>query len=341
MLIRNASLGLCALLGSCSVVLDSDKKQCTADDQCGLFHDKPIYQCVENYCEQVSCTQDASCRARGDFICESNVCAQAQCVRDQDCKSGEMCTQGRCADPVFGCFDQMQPLTSSEPASLQFKLYSYGEPLPVNNLKIKVCKGADLACNSPVSADSTYDQGTLTITGLENGTRYNIRMTGEDALGQPFLEAEYYMQRPVVGATVEADKLEMLPENMVALLAFSADLEWDPTKGLVLTQIFGCDNKPLAGVSIADNMMAFPFYLSSGLPNPDATTTDPEGIAGFINMEARNNTPLQHKLTFSYANTPMFSFTVAPRPKVVTFVQVYMGDFGTTLDRAETRPTRR
>jgi hypothetical protein len=343
MLYRNLTLGLCALLGSCSLVLDPDKKQCQSDDQCGVFHDKPTYQCLQSYCEQVTCNDDATCRARGDFICESNACAEAQCAEDKDCKDGEMCAQGRCGDPVFGCFDQMQSLTSSQPGSLQFKLLAYGEPKPVKNLSVRVCKAADLACNSPVSTENTYDdQGTLTINGLENGIRYNIRMTGDDSLGNPFIEAEYYMQRPIVGATIEADKLEMLPEQMVALLALSAGLEWDQTKGLVLAQTFGCDNKPLAGVSMVDNQMASPFYLAGGLPNPDANETDSAGVAGFLNMEARNNgTALQHKLTFSYKGDPMFSFTVAPRPKVLTFVQVYMGDFGTTLDRAANRPVKK
>jgi hypothetical protein len=61
-----------------------------------------------------------------------------------------------------------------------------------------------------------------------------------------------------------------------------------------------------------------------------------------LNMETRTGgSALQHKLTFSYAGDALFSFTVAPRPKVVTFVQVYMGDFGTTIDRADTPPVRR
>jgi hypothetical protein len=347
---RNRALGLCVLLGGCSLALSPDKKQCVSDDQCGLHNGKPIYQCVENYCEQISCTEDATCRSRGDFICESNICADAECVREADCGgAGKMCTEGRCTDPLdaenealFGCFDDKQTLTSSQPGSLQLKLLSY-DATTISNLTVRVCKAADLACNSPIAITHTYDdQGTLKISPLENGNRYNIRFSGEDAMGAAYLDAEYYMQRPIVGATVEADKLEMLPENMVQFVAASAGLVWDETKGLVLTQSFGCDLKPLAGVSVADTLTAFPFYINGGLPNPDATATGNEGVAGFLNMETRTGgSALQHKLTFSYHGDSLFSFTVAPRPKVVTFVQVYLGDFGTTLDRAEKPPTRR
>jgi hypothetical protein len=346
---RNRSLGVCLLMSGCSLALSPDKKQCVADDECGQHNGKPIYQCVENYCEQVSCNDDSTCRSRGDFICESNVCENAECSRDQDCKDQEMCAAGRCTDPrdaedeaLFGCFDVKQPLTSSQPGSLRLQLFSYGESAPVKDLKVVVCKAADLSCNTPVAATHTYENGTLTINGLENGNRYNIRFTGKDGSGSEFLEHEYYMQRPIVGATVEADKLEMVPRLLVDVVADSAGLLFDPAKGLVLTQTFGCDLKPLAGVSVTDSLMAVPFYLAAGLPNADATETDSAGVAGFVNMEARTSgAALQHKLTFNYAGDPMFSYTVAPRPNVVTFVQVYLGDFNTTIDRAETRPTRR
>lgn len=182
---RQASLLLALGIAGCSLVLDADKKQCTNDDQCGLHEGKPLYACVENFCENVSCSADRECQARGSFICESDVCREAQCQKSDDCsKDGDVCVEGRCDspvahNPVFQCFYQKQPLTSSEPASLKLKLLSYGNQEPVKDLKVKVCSIADLACNTPISVETSYDsEGMLTIKGIDNGSRYSIRSAG-------------------------------------------------------------------------------------------------------------------------------------------------------------------
>ena len=340
---RNASIVCALLVGGCSLVLDADPIQCSDDAQCGTFDNRPTYACVNHFCEQVRCSADSECRERGSFICESDVCQPAQCLQDDDCSTeGQLCMQGRCGDPVFGCFGQKQPLMSSEPAEVQVKLVVYGEAQPVKNLSVRVCGAVDLACNSPVRATHTYDDtGLLKIRGLENGTRYSIRFSGEDSTGEPLLDAEYYMQRPVVGFTPEADKLEMVPGILVGLLARSAGTDWNPDEGLVIAQTFGCDMKPLAGVSLGDNLAAFPFYIT-GVASANSTETDSAGVGGFVNMKVgTGGNPLQHKLTFSYSGSPMFSFTVAPRPGVVTFLALYMGDYGTTIDRSKSAPSLR
>lgn len=327
------------LFSGCSLVLDTDKQQCEQPADCGLFNEQPLYACVDNFCESVPCVADTECQKRGAFICgASRACEPALCLRNEDCtKAGESCTAGRCVDPLFQCFSQPQPLTSSEPAALRLKLLSYAEQKPVTDLEVRVCAVADLACNRPLDVQWSYDdQGMLTISKLDNGARYSIRFTGKDESGTPLLNHEYFMQRPVVGLTVEADKLEMVPEALVSVLASAAGTSWRPEQGLVLAQIFGCDLKPLANVSLTDNRTASLFYLT-GAASTSLTETDGSGVGGFVNMEVDDTgNALQHKLSFSYAGRPMFSFLVAPRPHVMTALAIYLGDYGTTVDRAPT-----
>ena len=343
MQLRNGWVGGLLLMGACSLALDPEKKQCSDDAECGLTNGKPLYSCVDNYCESISCSADSECQERGGFVCEANKCAEAECLQDANCSQpGQICTAGRCVDPVFGCFNQKQPLTSSDPAVLEVKILIYGNQEPVTNFGLKVCSSADLACNTPIKVTHSYDttSGVLRVMGLENGKRYGLRFTGTDSTGYPLQEAEYYMQRPVVGNTIEADKLEMLPELFALGLGESAGVPVDVNQALVLAQIFGCDNKPLAGVSLEDNRGGSLFYIT-GVPNPNTTETDSGGVGGFVNMEVNAGGAVQHKLTFSYGSSQMFAFTVAPRPKVLTFVQVYLGDYGSTIDRSENAPIRR
>jgi hypothetical protein len=332
-------VALAVVCSGCSLVLDTDKQQCTQPADCGLFNEQPLYACVDSYCEPVACATDTECQARGAFVCGmSRTCEPALCARNEECtRPGESCTLGRCVDPLFQCFSQPQPLASSEPAVVRLKLLSYADQKPVTDLKVRVCAIADLACNTPLDVQTSYDeQGMLTIGGLENRARYSIRFTGKDASGMPLLEHEYFMQRPVVGLTPEADKLEMVPESLVNVLASAAGTTWRPEQGLVLAQIFGCDLKPLANVSLTDNRPAGLFYLT-GAASTSLTQTDGSGVGGFVNMEVDNaGHAVQHKLSFSYAGRPMFSFLVAPRPHVMTALAIYLGDYGTTVDRAAT-----
>lgn len=336
MVFRTLSTAALVLVAGCSLVIDTEKKQCTQPQDCGLFNEQPLYACVQNFCEKPACTSDGECQSRGSFVCNANTCDPADCLADQNCtKAGQSCVAGRCTDPIFNCFGQKQPLVSNDPAVLRFKLVAYGETKPLTNLKVRVCATADLACNSPIPAEIAYDdQGILSISKLDNGVRYSLRFSASDSNGGPLLDAEYYMLRPVVGLTVEADKLEMVPEVLVSVLAQAAGTTWVKDQGLVLSQVFGCDNKPLAGVSLNDNRVGSLFYLT-GAANTSTTETDGSGTGGFVNMEVDNaGNAIQHKLTFSYGGRPMFSFLVAPRPRVLTFVQVYLGDYGTTSDRA-------
>jgi hypothetical protein len=123
-------------------------------------------------------------------------------------------------------------------------------------------------------------------------------------------------------------------------LADSAGAEVDMTKGIVLAQLFGCDNKPLAGVSATDSRQATLFYLT-GTTNTVATATDPSGQVGWINMEVSDDgAPRQHPLNFTYNGQMMYTFTAAPRPGVLTFLFLYLPDYGTTTARGSKALTR-
>jgi hypothetical protein len=325
-----------SLVAGCTVLTDTEKKQCTKPADCGMFEGAPIYACEENVCRFVSCNKDADCAARGKFICQETECAPAECVSNDNCgEEGETCVAGRCLDALFHCFDDKVPLMSEEEPVLAVDVVTFSSHMPVKELEVKVCVTADTACNNPVQVTPSYSaKGKLEIRGLENGKRYNIRLNAKDDVGNSYVEAEYYMQRPVIGYTQEADRFEMVTPLLLSGVGESAAVTYDASKGLVIAEIFGCDNKPLAGVSMIDNRDGTVFYLT-GTADPNASETNSLGQAGVVNMEVgAGGNPLLHKLTFSYGAQDMFSFGVTPRPGVMTFVNIYMPDYGSTTDRA-------
>jgi hypothetical protein len=334
--LASALLLALALLAGCTVLTDTEKKQCKKASDCGMFKGAPVYACESNLCRYVDCNKDADCTARGNFICEQHECAPALCVKNEDCGAGgETCVEGRCLDALFYCFDDEVPLTSADEPVLAVDVVTFSDHVPLQDLEVKVCVLADTPCNSPVAATTTYSpQGKLEIRGLENGKRYSIRLTGKDGDGVPLVEADYYMQRPVIGYTQEADRFEMVLPILLDGVGESAGVPYDNTKGLVIAEIFGCDNKPLAGVSAIDNRDGTIFYLT-GTADPNTSETNSLGQAGVVNMEVgASGNPLLHKLTFSYGAQNMFSFGVTPRPGVLTFLNLYMPDYGSTTERA-------
>jgi hypothetical protein len=325
-----------SLAAGCSVLTDTEKKQCKKPEDCGTFEGAPTYACEAELCRYVDCNKDADCAARGKFICEQSSCTPALCISNDDCgESGETCVGGRCLDALFHCFDDKASLSSAQEPVLAFDVVTFSNHVPVNDLQVKVCVLADTPCNSPVAATTTYSaEGKLEIRGLENGKRYSVRLNGKDGSGHAFVEAEYYMQRPIVGYTQEADRFEMVLPLLLSGVGDSAGVPYDDTKGLVIAEIFGCDDKPLAGVSAIDNRDGTIFYLT-GTADPNASETDSVGQAGVVNMEVgASGNPLLHKLTFSYGAQNMFSFGVTPRPGVMTFLNLYLPDYGSTTDRA-------
>ncbi len=332
-------LGLMSLvLAGCTAILETDRKQCKSDMDCGELNGVALYSCERDFCTAVACTTDAECQALGGQVCEAQSCAPPLCTSDMECTtSGDSCVAGRCKNAQFHCFSEQPPLMVPEEPVLQFILRGYVDQKPVTNLEIQVCSTLDVACNSPIEAILEYDgtTGLTKLRGLENGRLYSLRFRATDSMGFPLQETDYVMQRPVVGLTEEAVPFELVPEGLITVLADSADTPYDPTKGTVLAQIFGCDDTPVAGVTATSNRAGTLFYLTSNV-DANATATDGSGQVGFVNMEtSESGAPRVSTLTFSRGGVPFYSFSVAPRPGILTYLYMYMPDYGTTTNRAQ------
>lgn len=331
-------LALGLAVGGCSTLLDTDKKQCTKDSDCGEKDGKALYLCENSFCKSVACTTDAECQDIGNLVCEQQVCAPALCTTNEECSAGLACSAGRCDDPILGCYDDTPPLSSSEPAALTLPVFQFFGDFPVQNLKVQVCDRLDVNCANPIPAEWDYVGTELTIRGLTNGQRYIIRLTGTDNDGNPLFPTDYIMMRPVVGATREVDSVELTPDFLPAYLAGTAGVDYDVKSAIVVAQVFGCDGKPLAGVSVLDSRGSGTlFYLTGEGADPTLTETDETGQVGFINLDtAADGNPFTHKLTFSYKGQPLYAFSVLPRPGVLNFLLMYMPDYKTT-DRLQTQ----
>jgi len=101
------------LLGGCSIVLDANKKQCSAHTDCLTLLDQDLsYACVNSFCVQQSCSNDAQCQGRGpDYavsVCGGDqLCQSAECNSNAECEArgavfaGSVCMDNACqAEPI-------------------------------------------------------------------------------------------------------------------------------------------------------------------------------------------------------------------------------------------------
>lgn len=171
-----------ALTSGCTLLLDTEKDQCSSDKDCSaLFGSTAPYLCTNNVCERPSCNSDRDCKERGGVfetaICSEaeRLCAPAECVDNAQCGVGQTCDtatnrcakrecdttedcrrskpsptvecmQGFCVDPTWSCIGQPddRKRSAGETGTLRVPLFSSfdGKPVPGSAWKARVCPPA-------------------------------------------------------------------------------------------------------------------------------------------------------------------------------------------------------
>lgn len=152
------SIGMAALLaGACSLVLEADKAQCAADEDCVI----PYVCGGAGFCEEAACDDDSDCRLSG--ICLENVCAAAECLQTEDCAADELCNTAtsRCVTASLASCDSAEDCAVYD-----------GAP---------VCTQADSVCRE-FECTRAEDCGTSPTVSCEMGACVDAQW---GCLGQP------------------------------------------------------------------------------------------------------------------------------------------------------------
>jgi hypothetical protein len=255
--IRVASwTALCALaLTSCSVALSGD---------------------------DVQCTSDADCEARGfaNATCEASACIATDEV-----------------DPIWGCVgevDEPTPDTSNR-ITVSLRLAYAAGGGPVTDAVVDVCARLDIGCTGADSDEfpkgiAPDANGVFTASVREGFDGY-MRVTG--TIGDPaedVMDTRVYVGRPLfVAPKVEEVRL-LLPNEYEALSAAIAQTAADPTRGTMIGLAVDCQGDAAAGVRFetpnADGESEEFYLIGQGpVKPPAAENTDKDGFGGFFNVE--------------------------------------------------------
>lgn len=251
------ALSFC-VLSACTVALDLGREQCEAARDCAeLGFDGAT--CVEGVCQVAtgsnsSSSSDASSSSTGD------------------------------PDPEWGCLGSFTTPMVAPGEKLvhnyRFELAIGAPGTPPADLAVKLCNKLDLECQNPLMNPVPDASGAITLE-LDPAFDGFIEATSSETL--PALVA---MQKPVV--LPQSQKVIRMASAAVrdALVAGTGEM-LDETKGVALVLTGNCSDQRAAGVSVASqdlDMTSVTFYFRGALPEPEATETDPQGAAGFINI---------------------------------------------------------
>lgn len=297
----------CAVPIGCSAIIDIHDWQCDTAAQC-------VHAQLGNACVDRVCVGESESSQQVD---------DGACTRDDQCsKATPRCMRGTCVSQnvadLFLCTDDEEE-SSSETIRYSFRVREYVSRESPENISVKACRTADVACKTPVASFADADGTGLVQLELPKGFLGFFEVKS-DAL--PVLS---YLTKPLRRDLMDRD-LQVSAMSTVTLLATTDMTEFDPSKGLALIEAFDCSGKPAGGVHFSESKNdSKPFYIVNSVPNSDVQVSayDPDhnvADGGFINLQ-----PGFLTFTARYGvNGPVLGeFNAAVRASTFTFIDMY------------------
>jgi len=282
------ALGLNAS-GGCSVAIDVDGKQCSADADC-------------------------TARDLGD-MCVHNVCVRSQTGGPDagpDDKKSDVPERFQCGADGSGSL--------SETVHYTFQVVEFVTRKAPEGLVVLACRNNDVVCADPSARYEDTNGTGLVELDLPFGF-----MGFFEVKSKVTLPALSYLTKPVLEDRRDRD-LQVASAKTVEGLAAIANMPFDETKGIVMIEAFDCTRMPAEGVHFTEAKGgSTAFYLVNHVPNAEVTASvydKDNNVAdgGFLNV-------MPGYVTFSAyygKDGPLLGeFNAAVRASTVTFIDMY------------------
>jgi hypothetical protein len=167
--------------------------------------------------------------------------------------------------------------------SVQFVDLSSGDVY--RNIEVRACPLTDVNCTNPVASGLRVDaEGWVDVPLFEGFTGY-LEVTSQETI--PYM---FYLNEPLEPQTQQEFPVGLVSLANIGPLVGLVGGTYVPGTGVVALRIFDCQGQPAAGVSLSSDPDGTAFYFAGGLPTNTATSTGPDGLAGFVNMEEGSTT---------------------------------------------------
>jgi hypothetical protein len=271
---------------------------------------------------RTQCETAADCAGFPGSSCEDNVCVAAPTSSAGGAGTWGSGGEGGVVDPRWGCLGTFE--TPKPPAgekilqTLRFE-WAVGDPgvaPPIS--KLTLCTSLDFGCTQPIDIPVPDRTGTTTFEVFPK-TQGFIEVLCEplDAC-KPTLS---HLQEPVVLPMKENLTRMVTPGQYLTLVAIAEQTD-DPERAPAVLTVEDCNDDRAAGV-VVETEDADPdtvsFYFNGTLPDLEATETDEQGAAGFLNLPIKIiNVIARKKDTGEFIGKATFT----PQPGTISYVPI-------------------
>lgn len=265
--------GVLVLCSACSVLIDSEPKQCNVVSDCtsrGRAFEKT--DCVDGYCTVVQ------------QVVQPQVTPEPEtttCKEDADCDEAEACIDKVC-ESRWACLGEKPPATSRDEVELTILVAtSFGDVMP--GVSGKACRSIDPSCGSPVVEATSDENGLFHLSLPGDFTGYM------EVAVEPFFPVLYYFPTSLRSG-MSLPVLSLTPAELIQGLGLAVGAAPDPDRGHVLVSVQSCLGTA-PGVHLnapkADDE-TITYYVQGGIPSADREVTTEEGSGGFLNFPPGN-----------------------------------------------------
>ncbi len=207
------------------------------------------------------CSTSADCRARGPAF------------------SLSMCVDSLCQpDPVWACANEV---TTETQAAIRASLTvtSLASFAPLAGVQVSLCGSLDLSCANPLASANTDSEGNASFDVPAAFGGYAM-LEGQDIMPVLFFPDLPIQEGESLGNMFVSPRTALEP-----LAAQLGDVP-QPGRGLVVVQVFDCEQQSATGTTleVVGSMSGSRLYYAfESQPSPTATFVDESGIAGILN----------------------------------------------------------
>ncbi|MEJ7734203.1 MAG: hypothetical protein WKG00_34035 [Polyangiaceae bacterium] len=241
---------------------------------------------------RTQCETAADCSGFPGSSCEDNVCVAAPTSGPGSGGAGSGGSggsggEGGVPDARWACLGTFT--TPKPPAgekilqTLRFE-YAVGDPgVPPPISKLTLCTSLDFGCTKPVDIPLPDRSGTTTFEVFPK-TQGFIEVECDPA--EECKKTISHLQEPVV-LPMKENLVRMVTPGQYLTLVAIADQTDDPMRAPAVLTVEDCNDDRAAGVIIETedgDPDTVSFYFNGTLPDLEATETDEQGAAGFLNL---------------------------------------------------------
>jgi hypothetical protein len=271
---------------------------------------------------RTQCETAADCSGFPGSSCEDNVCVAAPSGPGAGGAGAGGGGAGGEVDPRWAClgtFETPKPPAGQEILqTLRFE-WAVGDPGVVPPIsKLTLCSSLDFDCTSPTDLPLPDATGTIEFEVAPKAQGFIEVLCDPLDACKPTLS---HLQEPVV-LPMKENLTRMVTPGQYDSLVIIAEQTDDPLRAPAVLTMEDCNDDRAAGVIFETedgDPDTVPFYFNGTLPDLEATETDEQGAAGFLNLPIKIiNVVAKRKATGEFIGKATFT----PRPGTISYVPI-------------------